>query len=60
MPYSIIFATILLNKYMTITEILQRDHALLENQAKYLRDASRNDPRRDFVTFSEAMSLMNR
>ena len=41
---------------MTITEILQRDHARLEDQAKHLRDANRRDPRHDFVTFSEAMS----
>ena len=41
---------------MTITEILQRDHARLENQAKHLRDANRSDPLHDFVTFSEAMS----
>ena len=41
---------------MTISEILQRDHARLEDQAKHLRDANRSDPRRDFVTFNEAMS----
>ena len=41
---------------MTITEILQRDHARLEDQAKHLRDANRRDPRHDFATFCEAMS----
>ena len=41
---------------MTITEILQRDHARLEDQAKHLRDANRSDPRHDFATFSEAIS----